>query len=41
MDWLPEGLFEEIPVCRNGFIDIQDKPGHGMTLARGAMKYKS
>jgi L-alanine-DL-glutamate epimerase-like enolase superfamily enzyme len=42
MDWLPEDLFEEIPVCRNGSIAMQNKPGHGMTLARDAVKkYKS
>ena len=42
MDWLPEDLFEEIPACRNGFIDMQNKPGHGMTLKRDALKkYKS
>jgi len=41
MDWLPEDLFEEVPVCKGGFIHMQNKPGHGMTLARDAMKYKS
>jgi len=42
MDWLPEDLFEEIPACKNGVIEMQDKPGHGMTLRRDAVrKYKS
>src|SRR3954470_6133925 len=42
MDWLPDDLFEEIPVCKNGFIEMQNKPGHGMTLRRDAIrKYKS
>jgi L-alanine-DL-glutamate epimerase-like enolase superfamily enzyme len=42
MDWMPEDLFEEIPACRDGFIPISDRPGHGMTLAKGAVaKYRS
>jgi L-alanine-DL-glutamate epimerase-like enolase superfamily enzyme len=42
MDWMPGDLFEEIPVCREGSILISNKPGHGMTLARGAVaKYRT
>jgi len=42
MDWMPEDLFEELPRCREGFISIPDKPGHGMALARGAVaKYRT
>jgi len=37
MDWAPPDLFEELPVCKDGFIRIPDKPGHGMALARGAL----
>jgi L-alanine-DL-glutamate epimerase-like enolase superfamily enzyme len=37
MDWLPEDLFEEIPVCREGVIRIPDRPGHGLALAKGAL----
>jgi L-alanine-DL-glutamate epimerase-like enolase superfamily enzyme len=36
MDWLPEDLFEDIPLCREGAIHIPDRPGHGVTLAKGA-----
>jgi L-alanine-DL-glutamate epimerase-like enolase superfamily enzyme len=36
MDWLPEDLFEDVPVCRDGHVRIPDRPGHGMTLAKGA-----
>ena len=42
MDWMPDDLFEELPRCKEGFISIADKPGHGMTLARGAVaKYRT
>jgi L-alanine-DL-glutamate epimerase-like enolase superfamily enzyme len=42
MDWMPEDLFEELPRCKDGFIPIPDKPGHGMALARGAVsKYRT
>src|SRR3954464_4463573 len=42
MDWMPEDLFEEIPACKDGFIRIPQKPGHGMTLGRGAIaKYRT
>ena len=38
----PEDLFEEVPVCKDGAIRMQNKPGHGMSLARDALKkYKS
>ena len=42
MDWMPEDLFEDIPVCREGAIRIPDRPGHGMTLHKNALsKYRS
>jgi len=42
MDWMPGDLFEEIPACKDGFILLREKPGHGMTLARGAIaKYRT
>jgi L-alanine-DL-glutamate epimerase-like enolase superfamily enzyme len=42
MDWMPPDLFEEIPQCKDGEIRIADRPGHGMTLARGALaKYRT
>jgi L-alanine-DL-glutamate epimerase-like enolase superfamily enzyme len=41
MDWAPPDLFEEMPECRGGRFRIPDRPGHGMTLARGAIdKYR-
>jgi L-alanine-DL-glutamate epimerase-like enolase superfamily enzyme len=42
MDWMPGDLFEEIPACKDGFIRIPDRPGHGLALARGAVaKYRT
>jgi L-alanine-DL-glutamate epimerase-like enolase superfamily enzyme len=42
MDWMPADLFEDIPACKDGHIAIPERPGHGMTLARGAIaKYRS
>jgi L-alanine-DL-glutamate epimerase-like enolase superfamily enzyme len=42
MDWAPPDLFEEMPACKGGRFRIPDRPGHGMTLARGAIdKYRS
>ena len=42
MDWAPPDLFEELPACKDGMLRIPDRPGHGMTLARGAIaKYRS
>ena len=42
IDWAPSDLFEEMPKCRDGHFQIPDRPGHGMTLARGAVqKYRS
>jgi L-alanine-DL-glutamate epimerase-like enolase superfamily enzyme len=42
MDWAPPDLWEELPPCKDGVLKIPDRPGHGMTLARGAIeKYKS
>ena len=42
MDWAPPDLFEELPPCKDGYIRIPDKPGHGMALARGAIeKYRT
>jgi L-alanine-DL-glutamate epimerase-like enolase superfamily enzyme len=41
MDWMPPDLFEELPQCREGDIRIPDRPGHGLTLAKGAIeKYR-
>jgi L-alanine-DL-glutamate epimerase-like enolase superfamily enzyme len=37
MDWAPADLFEELPQCRDGFLRIADRPGHGISLARGAI----
>ena len=37
MDWAPPDLFEEMPACRDGFLKIPDTPGHGISLARGAI----
>jgi L-alanine-DL-glutamate epimerase-like enolase superfamily enzyme len=42
MDWMPPDLFEELPVCKAGEIQIPQTPGHGLTLAKGAVaKYRS
>jgi L-alanine-DL-glutamate epimerase-like enolase superfamily enzyme len=42
MDWAPPDLFEEQPQCKGGRFRIPDRPGHGMSLARGAIeKYRS
>ena len=42
MDWMPEDLFQEIPQCRDGFIALPRKPGHGLELAPGAVqKYRT
>lgn len=38
MDWAPPDLFEEMPACRDGFLKIPDTPGHGISLARGAIE---
>jgi L-alanine-DL-glutamate epimerase-like enolase superfamily enzyme len=38
MDWMPPDLFEEFPACKDGHVRISDRPGHGMTLQRGAVK---
>ncbi|HEX7559573.1 MAG TPA: enolase C-terminal domain-like protein, partial [Usitatibacter sp.] len=41
MDWMPPDLFEELPQCREGRIDIPQRAGHGLALARGAIaKYR-
>jgi len=41
MDWMPADLFEELPACREGEIRIPERPGHGLTLHKGAVaKYK-
>jgi L-alanine-DL-glutamate epimerase-like enolase superfamily enzyme len=42
MDWAPPDLFEELPECKGGRFRIPDRPGHGISLARGAIeKYRS
>ena len=38
MDWAPPDLFEALPECRDGFLKIPDTPGHGISLARGAIE---
>jgi L-alanine-DL-glutamate epimerase-like enolase superfamily enzyme len=38
MDWAPPDLWEALPECKEGVLKIPDRPGHGMTLARGAIK---
>jgi L-alanine-DL-glutamate epimerase-like enolase superfamily enzyme len=41
MDWVPPDLFDAMPECRDGFVRIPDRPGHGLSLQRGAMeKYR-
>ena len=42
MNWAPADLFVELPKCENGWFRIPDRPGHGMSLARGAIdKYRT
>ena len=42
MDWAPPDLFEAMPECKGGRFRIPDRPGHGMSLARGAIeKYRT
>jgi D-arabinonate dehydratase len=42
IDWTPPDLFEVMPECRDGHFAIPGRPGHGMTLAKGAReKYRS
>jgi len=42
MDWAPPDLWEDQPACQDGVLRIPDRPGHGMTLARGAIeKYRT
>ena len=42
MDWAPPDLFEEMPACKGGRFRIPDRPGHGMSLAPGAIdKYRT
>ena len=38
VDWAPPGLFEALPECRDGEFHIPDRPGHGLTLAKGALE---
>lgn len=41
MDWAPPDLWESLPECKDGVLRIPDRPGHGMTLAKGAKeKYR-
>src|ERR687888_236096 len=41
MDWAPPDLFAELPECKDGFIRIPDRPGHGMSLHPKAIeKYR-
>ncbi|MBI3636744.1 MAG: mandelate racemase/muconate lactonizing enzyme family protein, partial [Candidatus Rokubacteria bacterium] len=42
IDWAPEDLFEGMPRCEDGHFRIPDRPGHGLTLGRGAVaKYRT
>jgi L-alanine-DL-glutamate epimerase-like enolase superfamily enzyme len=42
IDWTPADLFEGMPACEDGQFRIPDRPGHGVTLARGAVeKYRT
>ena len=42
IDWTPPDLFEGMPPCEDGHFRIPDRPGHGITLARGAVeKYRT
>ena len=38
MDWAPPDLFEELPQCEEGQFRIADRPGHGISLAKGALR---
>jgi L-alanine-DL-glutamate epimerase-like enolase superfamily enzyme len=38
IDWVPPGLFEDLPHCRDGHFRIPDRPGHGVALAKGAVE---
>ncbi len=38
IDWVPDDLFEHMPVLEGGAFLIPDRPGHGMTLAPDAEK---
>ena len=38
MDWAPPDLFEELPQCRDGRFLIPERPGHGVSLAKGAIR---
>jgi L-alanine-DL-glutamate epimerase-like enolase superfamily enzyme len=38
VDWAPSGLFEDLPKCQDGEFRIPDRPGHGLTLAKGALE---
>ena len=41
MDWAPPDLWQELPECKDGFIRIPDRPGHGMALHPKAIeKYR-
>jgi L-alanine-DL-glutamate epimerase-like enolase superfamily enzyme len=42
IDWTPPDLFEGMPPCEDGHFRIPDRPGHGITLAGGAVeKYRT
>jgi L-alanine-DL-glutamate epimerase-like enolase superfamily enzyme len=38
MDWAPQGLFEELPACKDGEFRIPAKPGHGIAFTKEALK---
>jgi L-alanine-DL-glutamate epimerase-like enolase superfamily enzyme len=37
IDWTPPDLFEDLPRCVDGHFTIPDRPGHGVSFARGAI----
>jgi L-alanine-DL-glutamate epimerase-like enolase superfamily enzyme len=42
IDWTPRDLLDGMPACEDGQFRIPDRPGHGITLARGALeKYRT
>ena len=38
VDWAPPDLFEELPQCQDGQFRIPGRPGHGIALAKGAVR---
>lgn len=41
IDWTPADLFDGMPECEDGQFRVPDRPGHGISLASGALdKYR-